>query len=149
MSIFSSIPQQESQLEYFPNKSNWTFKAKTTAALRVRDVTLASQFLAPTFRRSELSGQCFKPQWIRSLHVNSAAEVVGFVPAAWSLTIWQLSRSKTQPVFDININRQTWPRPPLQFVLRPAGHSWSHNLLLVLSNQSLHNYIWLSGLCNI
>lgn len=81
-----------------------------------------------------LSGQspaCCNSEWIYHLHVNRAAEVVGFLPAAWSLTIWQLSRSKMQPMFGININRQKCPPPTSRFQLESQS-------FLVKWNQSFH-----------
>lgn len=61
--------------------------------------------------------------WIVSLR---AAQVVGLLPAAWSLTIWLLSRRTTQSMFGININRVEWPPPPAPQL---AGHGASHTSL--------------------
>lgn len=67
---------------------------------------------------------------IYPLSANGAAERVGFVPAAWSLTTWQLSRSKMQHMFSISIDKERWPLPPLpppRFMFPAAGHSWSRS----------------------
>lgn len=61
--------------------------------------------------------------WIVPLR---AAQVLGLLPAAWSLTIWLLSRRTTQSMFGININRVEWPPPPAPQL---AGHGWSHTSL--------------------
>lgn len=78
----------------------------------------------------QLSASC-NSERIYPLDANSAAEVVGFLPASWSLTTWQLSRSKLPAMFSININRQQLPPPPLQFVLLPARLSWSLDYFLI------------------
>lgn len=74
-----------------------------------------------------------------------AAEVPGWLPAAWSLTIWQLSRSKTQAMFGINRNRQQWPPPP-QFVSPhqqvAAGATIIAASFLVTSNRRRTTVAW-------
>lgn len=127
MSVFVSIPQRESEWVYFSkcqtDTLNPTEKKKKTLlqlGMLTRAICLSGQ-----------SPACCNSEWIYHLHVNRAAEVVGFLPAAWSLTIWQLSRSKMQPMFGININRQKCPPPTSRFQLESQS-------FLVKWNQSFH-----------
>lgn len=91
------------------------FQLVTETHGRYPDVGVAGNTIW-IFQHAEGGGQW----WIVPLRT---AQVVGLLPAAWSLTIWLLSRRTTQSMFGININRAEWPPPPAPQL---AGHGWSH-----------------------